>query len=299
MNLVRHSSDFSFVISLLKFACSSYFLECFLKLLIYNCLGNVEGCENFLGNVYCECDGKSKYFRTFCAHICKVLLDFQCLMKSPKLFIIFFSYVFLSWIKFIFLNFLGRLGFSREKGKDLRFQCNWNWRNFFSFLFFQTDLQETRVFSLTDFLNSVPKCAFSSCSTPVLTDLETDLINSILQDDKNQLINVTTQALLNGNDNDALQTTASTAVLKILHLCCNLDSVICATALVNGELLGGVVAAVNKMDSATGLTAIHVAAESHAARCVEMLLKKRARTDIKSKDGRGRLALELSLCSNR
>ncbi|XP_044467790.1 uncharacterized protein LOC123197537 [Mangifera indica] len=158
---------------------------------------------------------------------------------------------------------------------------------------------ETRVFSLTDFLNSVPKCAFSSCSTPVLTDLETDLINSILQDDKNQLINVTTQALLNGNDNDALQTTASTAVLKILHLCCNLDSVICATALVNGELLGGVVAAVNKMDSATGLTAIHVAAESHAARCVEMLLKKRARTDIKSKDGRGRLALELSLCSNR
>lgn len=96
MNLVRHSSDFSFVISLLKFACSSYFLECFLKLLIYNCLGNVEGCENFLGNVYCECDGKSKYFRTFCAHICKVLLDFQCLMKSPKLFIIIFSYVFLS-----------------------------------------------------------------------------------------------------------------------------------------------------------------------------------------------------------
>ncbi|KAJ0043709.1 hypothetical protein Pint_19235 [Pistacia integerrima] len=158
---------------------------------------------------------------------------------------------------------------------------------------------ETRIFSLTDFLNSVPKCVFSSYSTPVLTDLETNLVKSILQDDKDQLINIIKQALLNGNDNDTLQTTASAAVLKILHLCCNLDSVFCATALVNGELLGGAAAAVNKTDSVTGLTAIHVAAESHAARCVEMLLKKRARTAVKSKDGRGRLALELSLSSSR
>ncbi|KAJ0099961.1 hypothetical protein Patl1_21921 [Pistacia atlantica] len=139
---------------------------------------------------------------------------------------------------------------------------------------------ETRIFSLTDFLNSVPKCVFSSYSTLVLTDLETNLVKSILQDDKDQLINIIKQALLNGIDNDTLQTTASAAVLKILHLCCNLDSVFCATALVNGELLGGAVAAVNKTDNVTGLTAIHVAAESHAARCVEMLLKKRARMDV-------------------
>lgn len=40
---------------------------------------------------------------------------------------------------------------------------------------------------------------------------------------------------------------------------------------------------------------MHTAAESHAPLCVEMLLKRRARTDMRSKDERALIPLELSL----
>ncbi|XP_060959035.1 uncharacterized protein LOC115700489 isoform X2 [Cannabis sativa] len=84
---------------------------------------------------------------------------------------------------------------------------------------------------------------------------------------------------------------------KLLHLCCVYDSVDCASALLCGEV--GTVPLVNDVDDETGKSPLHTAAEAHAARCVELLLKKRARTDLRTRDGRAQLALELSLSSSR
>lgn len=74
------------------------------------------------------------------------------------------------------------------------------------------------------------------------------------------------------------------------------DSVECAAALLNGEV--GVVPLVNETD-VRGRAALHTAAEVHARRCIELLLKKHARTDLRTRDGRRLLALDLSLCSSR
>ncbi|XP_062106663.1 uncharacterized protein LOC133818003 [Humulus lupulus] len=84
---------------------------------------------------------------------------------------------------------------------------------------------------------------------------------------------------------------------KLLHLCCVYDSADCASALLCGEL--GTVPLVNEVDEETGKSPLHTAAEMHAVRCVELLLKKRARTDLRTRDGRAQLALELSLSSSR
>ncbi|XP_022741879.1 uncharacterized protein LOC111293397 [Durio zibethinus] len=56
---------------------------------------------------------------------------------------------------------------------------------------------------------------------------------------------------------------------------------------------------VNEVDMATKVTALQAASEAHAARCVELLLKRRARTEARSKDGRSLLALEMVLSSSR
>ena len=85
-------------------------------------------------------------------------------------------------------------------------------------------------------------------------------------------------------------------VSKLLHLCCTFDSVECATSLVAGEI--GAVPLVNEFDE-EGVAPLHEAAKAMAARCVEMLLKKRARTDLRTRDGRGLLPLELALCAIR
>lgn len=83
---------------------------------------------------------------------------------------------------------------------------------------------------------------------------------------------------------------------KLLQLCCAFDSVVCAAALIAGEV--GEVAVVNQVDE-TGRTPLHAAAEYQSARCVELLLRKRARTDVRTKDGRRLLPLELSIASAR
>ncbi|KAK0585035.1 hypothetical protein LWI29_022516 [Acer saccharum] len=158
---------------------------------------------------------------------------------------------------------------------------------------------EIRRFSSTEILNSVSKNRiYSSSYTNSITDLETNLIKSVIEDDRDQLIVLskhlcfTTDSSLD-NDGDSRRN----ALSKLLHLCCTLDSINCAALLVSGEL--GAAAAINMVDSATGKSPLHVAAESHAARCVEMLLKRRARTDVKSRDGPRLLALELSLSCSR
>ncbi|KAK3212719.1 hypothetical protein Dsin_017425 [Dipteronia sinensis] len=158
---------------------------------------------------------------------------------------------------------------------------------------------EIRRFSSTEILNSVSKNRiYSSSYTNPITGLETNLIKSVIEDDRDQLIVLskhlcfTTDSSLDNNGDSRRN-----AFSKLLHLCCTLDSINCAALLVSGEL--GAAAAVNMVDSATGKSPLHVAAESHAARCVEMLLKRRARTDLKSRDGPRLLALELSLSCSR
>ena len=86
-------------------------------------------------------------------------------------------------------------------------------------------------------------------------------------------------------------------VSKLLHLCCASDSADSAAALLNGEL--GTLPLVNEFDDETGRSPLHTAAESHSKRCVELLLKKRGRTDLKTKDGRSLIPLELSFFSRR
>ncbi|XP_012084849.2 uncharacterized protein LOC105644184 isoform X2 [Jatropha curcas] len=124
------------------------------------------------------------------------------------------------------------------------------------------------------------------------TEFETSLIKSIIHDDKAQF-NSLSRFLL---DSKNFSTMDRIIVSKLLHLCCSFDSVDCATSLVSGEL--GVVPLVNEVDS-DGMSPLHKAAMSHSARCVELLLKKRSRTDLKTRDGRGLLPLELSLSRTR
>ncbi|KAM7252754.1 hypothetical protein ACFE04_008263 [Oxalis oulophora] len=121
------------------------------------------------------------------------------------------------------------------------------------------------------------------------TTLESLIIKSITLDDKNQLISLFTSTTTTKEERFIIS--------RIFHQCCLCDSIDCSTALLNGEVLG-LVPLVND-DVEKGMTPLHAAAESHASRCVELLLKKHARTDCKSKDGRGLLPLELALCSHR
>ncbi|PRQ22071.1 putative ankyrin repeat-containing domain-containing protein [Rosa chinensis] len=119
-------------------------------------------------------------------------------------------------------------------------------------------------------------------------EAETSLINAVYLDSKAEL--VAQSKRLGGRALDLA--TAS----KLLHLCCNFDSVECASALLSGQL--GAIPLVNELDEA-GKTPLHTAVESHALRCVEALLKKHARTDLRTKDGEAQLPLELSLTEAR
>uniref|UniRef100_A0A7N0UZ88 Uncharacterized protein n=1 Tax=Kalanchoe fedtschenkoi TaxID=63787 RepID=A0A7N0UZ88_KALFE len=86
-------------------------------------------------------------------------------------------------------------------------------------------------------------------------------------------------------------------VSKLLRACCLFDSVECAEALLDGEVMGAR-PFVNEMDDA-GFSPLHTAASVHAVKCIELLLRKNALTDIKSKDERSQVPLQLSLSSKR
>ncbi|XP_065856722.1 uncharacterized protein [Euphorbia lathyris] len=164
--------------------------------------------------------------------------------------------------------------------------------------------------SLLDFNNSLTKCVDSPIAAkspsdeeyPLesleitekvnATDLELRLITSIIQTNKAQFVSLWRTL----SNSDESSTVDSADVSKFLYICCTFDSVECATLLINGEL--GAVPLVNEFDAA-GMAPLHAAAEAHAARCIELLLKKHARTDLKTRDGRGLLPLELSLSRTR
>ncbi|PAN21492.1 hypothetical protein PAHAL_3G470800 [Panicum hallii] len=84
---------------------------------------------------------------------------------------------------------------------------------------------------------------------------------------------------------------------RLLHLACKHDAVECARLLLEGG--SGITAApVDARDQLTR-TPLHVAAETHSARCIELLLSKNARTDLRVVDGRTLLPLEIALMSRR
>ncbi|GAB2287926.1 hypothetical protein Dimus_022278 [Dionaea muscipula] len=123
------------------------------------------------------------------------------------------------------------------------------------------------------------------------------LIKSILEDDRTELVAQAKRLLIiEGNRRGgAFQAPLDRGVIsKFLHLCCEFDSADCAAALLSGDV-GGTVPLVNEMDGDTGRSPLHTAAENHACRCIELLLRKRGRTDLRTKDGRALLALELAL----
>uniref|UniRef100_A0A0E0MNN4 RRM domain-containing protein n=1 Tax=Oryza punctata TaxID=4537 RepID=A0A0E0MNN4_ORYPU len=82
---------------------------------------------------------------------------------------------------------------------------------------------------------------------------------------------------------------------RLLHLACKHDAVQCARLILEGGH-GITASAVDARDQLTR-TPLQVAAESHSARCVELLLSKNARTDLKLVDGRPLVALEIALLS--
>ncbi|CAL1392119.1 unnamed protein product [Linum trigynum] len=130
------------------------------------------------------------------------------------------------------------------------------------------------------------------------------LLKSILEDDKAQLKSLwlpftTSSERMKLDSRNAVVAAAlvkrDRAVLsKLLHMCCIFDAVECATAVVDGEF-GAVAPLVNDVDAEIGMSALHKAVAAKAARCIEMLLRRRARTDQKTRDGRRLIAVELSL----
>lgn len=162
---------------------------------------------------------------------------------------------------------------------------------------------------MTESFKSLPKCSFSAFGPGNIASRDDDdlgssknedfrmnedrksVVESIYQDDKTQLLS--SLKLLFQTYSEPVD---KSIVSKLLHLCCVFDSVACASALLCGEL--STVPLVNQMNE-MGKSALHTSAESHSGRCVGLLLKKRARTDLRTKDGRRQLALELSLSSTR
>lgn len=87
---------------------------------------------------------------------------------------------------------------------------------------------------------------------------------------------------------------------RLLHLACKHDAVQCARLLLEGGSgAGGIAPApVDARDQLTR-TPLHVAAETHSARCIELLLSKNARVDFRVVDGQPLLPLEIALMSRR
>ncbi|XP_004288779.1 PREDICTED: uncharacterized protein LOC101313355 [Fragaria vesca subsp. vesca] len=120
---------------------------------------------------------------------------------------------------------------------------------------------------------------------------EPGLIEAVRDDNKSNL--VTQMELLTARVSPDQRTRTAS---KLLHLCCKFDSHNCASAILDGEL--GAVPLVNECDDYSGKSPLHTAASAHASRCVEVLLDKQARTDLRTRDGQAQLALQLCLTTD-
>ncbi|EFH51736.1 hypothetical protein ARALYDRAFT_484658 [Arabidopsis lyrata subsp. lyrata] len=162
---------------------------------------------------------------------------------------------------------------------------------------FFSRFQESMSFDFTEFCDSYSLYPTGKVS-PVdsyVTELDNEeirdnyaFLDSVLKDNKSEFISHAKRILV-GEDAESERIEA----IKLLSACCSYDSINCASSIINGDV--GSVPYINDVCSDTGLSPLHTAAEYNALRCVEMLLKRRARTDMRSKDERALIPLELSL----
>ncbi|KAH0465906.1 hypothetical protein IEQ34_006009 [Dendrobium chrysotoxum] len=132
-----------------------------------------------------------------------------------------------------------------------------------------------------------------------LGNLERRLAEMVWQDDSSGFI-----SLLKHSPDHALESPCSNeddvldpgGAASLLQLACKLDSVKCAQVLIEGQT--GMVVNINEMDG-FGRSPLHTAAEMLSAKCIDLLLRNHARTDLRSNDGDALLALEISLASQR
>ena len=181
---------------------------------------------------------------------------------------------------------------------------------------------DVKVQSIKEFLpESIYPSPIATEKAETKTSIENALIKAIVIDDKSKLIEQAKEInSITADDSEVILDRKRMS--KLLHLCCELDSVNSAEALLNGELTNGrVVPLTNEIDADSGFAPLHTAAENHGFLCIELLLRKRARTDMKTKkpnksatvgvpgngSGSGNdistvrslLPLELALCSRR
>nr|XP_029120687.1 uncharacterized protein LOC105045648 isoform X3 [Elaeis guineensis] len=140
--------------------------------------------------------------------------------------------------------------------------------------------------------------------TDEMSTAERGLAEAIWNDDGVELVSLAkticekplAKADLNADNARDEETLNPSYAARLLHLACKLDSVECARVLIEGDT--GVVVRINEMDG-FGRTPLQNAAEMHSAKCIELLLRKNARTDLRSRDGSSCLALEIALSSKR
>ncbi|KAF7057254.1 hypothetical protein CFC21_064562 [Triticum aestivum] len=99
------------------------------------------------------------------------------------------------------------------------------------------------------------------------------------------------------NGSDAARILDQDMSNRLLHLACRHDAAECARLLLDGEY-GITPASVDARDPLTR-TPLHVAAEGHSKRCIQLLLSRNARTDVRLLDGTRLVALEVALMSRR
>lgn len=171
-------------------------------------------------------------------------------------------------------------------------------RNCFNLLFRDfSHLQASLNLDFTEIFDSWPESPQNLYSAGKVSpddsfDETYAFIDSVLKDDKSEFVSLV-KRLFVGEDLEPERSEA----LKLLSACCGYDALNCASSIINGDL--GSVPYINDVVADTGLSPLHTAAEANSPRCVEMLLKRRARTDMRSKDERALLPLELCLCNGR
>ncbi|KNA18515.1 hypothetical protein SOVF_070100 [Spinacia oleracea] len=132
--------------------------------------------------------------------------------------------------------------------------------------------------------NIYPPAIGTNASISKPASVETALIKAIIRDDREKLIEKAKEFIIITSANDKSEPFNRVMMSKLLHLCCEFDSVNSAEVLISGEITGGVVVpSVNDVDGGSGFAPLHTAAENHALHCIELLLRKRARTDVKTK----------------
>ncbi|KAK8955983.1 Heterogeneous nuclear ribonucleoprotein 1 [Platanthera guangdongensis] len=142
-------------------------------------------------------------------------------------------------------------------------------------------------------------CGFKAEVSAQFISLEERLTEMVWQDDSSGLI-----SLVKKNPDDSQEFPCRkedvgldpTVAARLLQLACKLDSVACTCVLVEGQT--GADLNINEMD-VFGRSPLHNAAEMLSAKCIDLLLGKHARTDLRSMDGDALLPLEIALASHR